>query len=773
MLKSPRPPPANLDTPIMVPRTKLLSILLCGISSAGLAADLDFYKDIYPFLKANCIACHNKTTAKADLDMETPELMIKGGESGPGLVPGKSAESLVVLASLHKEDMEMPPPNNKSGAVELTQAEIALLKQWIDQGAKSSVRQEHAVTWRPVVSGVHPIYNVAITSDGRYAACGRSNQIDLYDLATQQFIARLADPAEKAAGAHRGLVQALAFSPDGARLASGSFREVKIWKLAPSKSSGINPVSDTPAAPKEDLIKKISETGKIAVVCSSLSADGSRVATGCSDGSVRIWDAASARQLNELRGSKAAFLQTAELQRRIDYQGLEQAFQKAQIDRITAENKALEELLKKANDTMATMKKLLPEKQKAITTAVAATAAASKAVAVLKAQTQQLTAGKVDAALDAKLKKAEDALITAQTAETSAVAASAATESNLKDAEDEATRIAESKSRNSGLMASATQANAAARTTQDKASTELQTLRQTMAKNPAKPVAVKFLDGTQQVLATFSDDTRRTWAVATSMPVDEGKAPEPASSAPQWTLERVIGGNEHRDLFTDRVNAVRFSPDGKTLAAASGEPSRTGDVLMFDITTGAITQQFKSLHEDTVLSLDFSPDGNSLATGSADKMVKIIDLKNPPGTRTFEGHTHHVAGVSFRADGRVLASAGSDGLVLCWDMLSGERKKKIEGWTKEVTAIQFIGATNQFVTSAGDNLVRILSDEGKEVRALANLPDYMQSAACSPVANTLIAGGEDSVLRVWEMSTGKELTTFAAQVGTQPKAPQK
>ena len=71
-------------------------------------------------------------------------------------MPGKSAESLVVQASLHQHDMEMPPPNNKSGAVNLTPAEIAILKQWIDQGAKSSVQQERAVAWQPLAAGVHP-----------------------------------------------------------------------------------------------------------------------------------------------------------------------------------------------------------------------------------------------------------------------------------------------------------------------------------------------------------------------------------------------------------------------------------------------------------------------------------------------------------------------------------------------------------------------------------------------------------------------------------------
>ena len=160
------------------------------------------------------------------------------------------------------------------------------------------------------------------------------------------------------------------------------------------------------------------------------------------------------------------------------------------------------------------------------------------------------------------------------------------------------------------------------------------------------------------------------------------------------------------------MNALRFSPDGKSLAAGGGEPTRSGDISLWDVASGKLIDEWKERHSDAVLSLDFSPDGNRLASGGADKIARVTDIASGKIVNVFEGHTHHVLGVSFRADGRVLATAGADGVVVIWDMISGERKKKIEGWSKEVTSLQFIGATNQIVTSAGDNLIRIVNDDG-------------------------------------------------------------
>ena len=746
------------------------------LTSSAFAADLDFYKDVYPFLKTNCISCHNKTTTKADLNMETPELMIKGGEAGTALVPGRSAESLVVAASLHTQDLEMPPPNNKSGAVSLTPAEIAILKQWIDQGAKASVQQERAVVLKAFSASVDPIYSVAMTKDGRYAACGRSNQIYLYDLATRQFVAQISDPAEKNGAAHRALVQSLSFSPDGTKLVSGSFREVKIWKLEMGKidASAAKLVS-TPA--RADLIQKITTAGKVAVLSSAVSADGKQVVTGCADGSVRVWDTTTAKQVIELRGSVAATKKTTELDWIIAAQTLETAFQKSEIARIDAQDKALDVLLGKAKEAIVTMGKVLPEKQKLVPPTTEAKTAAQKAVDELAGK---LAAAK-DASVERELKTAQDKLITAKMTEVSALAAVSAAESNVKDAEDDVKRITDSKAANAKVVAAANTAIAAAKTTQDKATADLAALKLTLTKTTAKPIAVSFSADAQRVASMFEDGTLRVWAAASGTPIEENAgnvaatttitaAPDGSfvatkavtqtvGSTPRWTLERKI---DPKGLFADRVNAVRFSPDGKTLATGGGELSRSGDIIIFDVATGKATQTWKEKHTDTVLCLDFSPDGKRLASGAADKIARVTDIASGKQTNLFEGHTHHVMGVAFRSDGRVLATAGADGVVSTWDMLIGERKKKIEGWTKEVTSLQFIGATNQIVTSAGDNRVRIVTDDGGEIRSIANLPEYMQAAVSVPNGSAIIAGGEDSLLRVWD-GAGKELVAFGAK----------
>jgi len=555
--------------------------------------------------------------------------------------------------------------------------------------------------------------------------------------------------------------------------------EVKIWRL----EKGEGPVGETkPTAPaSEALLKQVADAAKVGVLNHALSADGKQLVTGCADGSVRVWDVATAKPIIELRGSVAANQQIAALEWAIAAQGLEQSFQKSETARIEAQNKALDELLKKANETIVAMKKALPEKEKAVKPAQDAKAAAQKALDDVAELIAKAPEGKPDAALEKQQKEAHEKLASTTMAETSAVAAYAAVESNIKDAEADVQRITDTKSKNDRDLAAASAANENSKKVQEKATADLTAAKQAVIAPSAKPLAVTFSADGQKVAGFFEDGVLKVWAVASGIPIEQAEgaaatkttltaSPDGSFTAaravslttganPRWVLERTLSG----DAFADRVNAVRFSPDGKTLAVGGGEPSRSGDIGLWDVTNGKLVKSWPERHTDAVLSLDFSPDGKLLASGGADKIARVTDIASGKQVNLFEGHTHHVLGVAFRADGRVLASAGGDGVVLVWDMIIGERKKKIEGWGKEVTSLQFIGATPQIITSAGDNLIRIVNDDGTVVRAIDKLPDFMQSAASTASASVIIGGGEDSFLRVWDGTNGKELASFGTK----------
>ena len=125
----------------------------------------------------------------------------------------------------------------------LTPEELGLLKLWIDQGARQSSTTSllPRLKWKAIPGALNPVYSAAISPDGNYAACGRSNRILVYDLASGQLAARLIDPSLNQGDlygepgvSHRDMVHSLAFSPKGALLVSGGYRTLKFWRLQTS-----------------------------------------------------------------------------------------------------------------------------------------------------------------------------------------------------------------------------------------------------------------------------------------------------------------------------------------------------------------------------------------------------------------------------------------------------------------------------------------------------------------------------------------------------------
>jgi mono/diheme cytochrome c family protein len=94
--------------------------------------------DIKPVFDKSCVRCHGAEKPKGRLRLDSLAGVLKGGEDGKVILPGKSAESMLVhnVAYAGPKDLYMPPPKNKANIGPLTKEEIGLIRAWIDQGAK-------------------------------------------------------------------------------------------------------------------------------------------------------------------------------------------------------------------------------------------------------------------------------------------------------------------------------------------------------------------------------------------------------------------------------------------------------------------------------------------------------------------------------------------------------------------------------------------------------------------------------------------------------------
>ncbi|MGC3971378.1 MAG: DUF1553 domain-containing protein [Pirellulales bacterium] len=92
---------------------------------------VDFVRDIRPLLSAKCVACHGPEEQAGALRWDRRADAFKGGESGPAIVPGQGAKSLVIqMISAADGDASMPPEGER-----LDVEEVALVRRWVDQGA--------------------------------------------------------------------------------------------------------------------------------------------------------------------------------------------------------------------------------------------------------------------------------------------------------------------------------------------------------------------------------------------------------------------------------------------------------------------------------------------------------------------------------------------------------------------------------------------------------------------------------------------------------------
>jgi WD40 repeat protein len=252
-----------------------------------------YEKDVEPILANKCAFCHSGNIKEAKLDMGTYESLMKGGKRGPGIVPGKADDSMLIKLCGKTVKPFMPPKREEP----LTPEELALVKMWIDQGAKAptTVRERPKVLLSVPPAAVTPVLGVAVSPDKSAVAASRGNQVHIYDAGSGTYVRSLVDPAlatpdkKPLKAAHLSLVESLIYSPDGRYLVSGSFQEVVVWDAMTG-------------TPRQRLT---GFSDRVVALC--FSNDGKLLATGggpaTGDGEVKVFELATGKLVVELKNA--------------------------------------------------------------------------------------------------------------------------------------------------------------------------------------------------------------------------------------------------------------------------------------------------------------------------------------------------------------------------------------------------------------------------------------------------------------------------------------
>jgi hypothetical protein len=200
-----------------------------------LKVPLAYEEHVDVILHKRCTVCHSGNQPEGKLDLSSYENLMKGGKSGEVVKPGKADDSILYksMGRFAARPRPMPP----KGDAPCTPEELAIIKLWIDNGAKAPLtikkRPEPDITIPP--ASVKPVRALAVSPDKTTVAAGRGNQIHIYDAGSGKHIRSLISPNLKTKkgldvkAAHISLVEAMAWSPDGKYLVSGSYKELTVW----------------------------------------------------------------------------------------------------------------------------------------------------------------------------------------------------------------------------------------------------------------------------------------------------------------------------------------------------------------------------------------------------------------------------------------------------------------------------------------------------------------------------------------------------------------
>lgn len=224
-------------------------------------------------------------------------------------------------------------------------------------------------------------------------------------------------------------------------------------------------------------------------------------------------------------------------------------------------------------------------------------------------------------------------------------------------------------------------------------------------------------------------------------------------------LVRVIPGH------TGCVSAVAFAPSSEVLATAGGplEPS----IKLWNLSDGSVLRTIPAT-SDGVTAMAFSADGSVLASGgdADDCVIQLWDANTGDWVRTLAGHSNGVTALAFSPQGELLVSGGrgSDNIVKVWPVAGGDPLQTFSGHDGAVDAVAFSPDGSRVASgSSGTNVLRVHELSDGSSRTMGTDTHCVFFVAFSPDGSTLASACHNTI-KLWDVATGNLSQTITQEM---------
>ncbi len=216
------------------------------------------------------------------------------------------------------------------------------------------------------------------------------------------------------------------------------------------------------------------------------------------------------------------------------------------------------------------------------------------------------------------------------------------------------------------------------------------------------------------------------------------------------------------NAHTSSIRFCAWNPDGSRLFSGSADST----LQLWDTNTGKELFSLKT-HAFLIKCCSWSPDGSRLLSVAWDSTLKLWDAASGKELLSLTGHTRGIRCCAWSSDSFRLLSGSDDKTLKLWDTISGKELLSLTGHTNHISCCAWSPDGSRFLSGSWDKALKLWdASSGKELISLNGHTNSVWCCAWSPDATHVLSGSADKTLKIWDAATGKELFTLGGHLSS-------